>query len=215
VTSPEFWIIAGPNGAGKTTLVQAHPIRALLPRVTFLNPDDLARERLLEQGFQGFAEAPAPILRETFLTAAQTVAAQLDAALDRGAAVGVETVLSTDKYRSGVERVRERGGFVGLIYVALASPELACARVARRVRAGGHDVPTEKVQARWHRSLANLGWFATQASAFWVFDNSSDDPGQPPLLVASGQGGTVDFLSVTANACLLTALSGLPLSKAT
>ena len=51
-----------------------------------------------------------------------------------------------------VELVRGQSGFVGLIYVTLASPELACARVARRVQAGGHDVPAEKVRTRWQRS---------------------------------------------------------------
>jgi len=33
-------------------------------------------------------------------------------------------VLSSDKYRPLVNAVRDQGGFVGLIYVALATPEL-------------------------------------------------------------------------------------------
>jgi predicted ABC-type ATPase len=214
VPNPELWIIAGPNGAGKTTLAQAHPIGALLPRVPFLNPDDVAQALLVQRGYRSFADAPEPIQRETFLAAAKSVAAQLDAALHRGEAIGVETVLSTDKYRSAVEWIHKCDGFVGLIYVGLASPELACARVARRVRAGGHDVPVEKVHARWHRSLGNLGWFAARASAFWVFDNSSENPDEPPMLVATGQDGIMDFRAVTADARLLAALSSLPLHKA-
>ena len=123
MAKPELWIVAGPNGAGKTTLVQAHPIGTLLPRVTFLNPDDFARKLLAQRGYGGFADAAESIQRESFLAAAQSVAAQLEAGLRRGEAVGVETVLSSDKYRPLVELVREREGFVGLIYVALASPE--------------------------------------------------------------------------------------------
>lgn len=207
---PEFWIVAGPNGAGKTTLVQAHPIRHLLPGVKFLNPDDRARHLLAQGGYRTFSEAPAAALQAAFLDAANAVEAELRTALHRGEAVGVETVLSSDKYRPLVEFVRGQGGFVGLIYVALASPEIACARVTRRVRAGGHDVPAEKVHARWHRSLANIAWFAAHASAFWVFDNSDENPDLPPRLVASGQLGRLEFLDAPANAPLHKVLDSLP-----
>ena len=105
------------------------------------------------------------------------------------------SVLSTDKYRQSVEAVRQSGGFVGLIYVALSAPELACQRVAARVRHGGHDVPSDKIAARWERSLDNLAWFASHATAFWVFDNSNSDPNRPPLLAASGRFGKLDFLA--------------------
>jgi len=130
----EFWIVAGPNGAGKTTVVQVHPIALLLPHVRFLNPDDIALELLTQQGWKRFADAPNSALQNAFLEAANLVEAELRARLSRGEAVGVETVLSSDKYRALVNVVLEQGGFVGLIYVALATPELACARVARRAR---------------------------------------------------------------------------------
>jgi len=213
VARSEFWIVAGPNGAGKTTLVQAHPIRHLLPRVKFLNPDDLALELLRSHGLRGFADAPPESLQRAFLDAANAVQTELEAALDRGEAVGVETVLSSDKYRSLVGFTRSQGGFVGLIYVTLGSPDLACARVARRVRAGGHDVAPDKVRARWHRSLVNLAWFAAHASAFWVFDNSDENLDAPPRLVASGKMGVLDFLEATPGAVLGVSLSSLPRNR--
>lgn len=211
---PEFWIIADPNGAGKTTLVQAHPIRHLLPQVRFLNPDDRAHVLLIQRGQRGFADAPATALRRAFLDAANAVEGELQTALRRGEAVGVETVLSSGKYRPLVELVRGQSGFVGLIYVALASPELACARVARRVQAGGHDVPAEKVRARWQRSLANLPWFAAHATAFWVFDNSDENPDVPPRLMAAGRSGALDFLEPSAGDALQISLSSLPRNQA-
>lgn len=209
MAAAELWIVAGPNGAGKTTLVQAHPISGLLPHVRFVNPDDRAREMLWKQGWAGFSDAPPAVQREVFRAAAQAVAEDLDAALTRGEPVGVETVLSTDKYRPLVERTRAGGGFVGLIYVGLVSPELACERVTRRVRQGGHDVPAEKVAARWHRSLANLSWFALHASAFWVFDNSDTDPERAPMLVATGNAGGLKLLAGEAPACFREALAVL------
>jgi predicted ABC-type ATPase len=213
VARPELGIVAGPNGAGKTTLVQAQPIRRLLPHVTFFNPDDEALILLTRQGYHGFSDAPESVRRTAFLTAAEAVASLLNAALARGEAVGVETVLSSDKYRPVVDAVRAQHGFVGLIYVTLASPELACARVSRRVRAGGHDVPTDKIHSRWRRSLANLGGFAANASAFWVFDNSDENPAHPPLLVAEGGAGILTHLDTRANKTLLDALSMLPRGK--
>ncbi len=213
MAQPELWIVSGPNGAGKSTLVQAHPIRDLLPQVRFLNPDDLARQLLRHRGQSGFAEASPEELQRAFLDAANAVQTELQTALQRGEAVGVETVLSSDKYKSLVEFTRGQGGFVGLIYVALASPELACARVARRVRAGGHGVPADKVASRWHRSVANLAWFASHASAFWVFDNSDESPDTPPRLVASGQMGVLDFLEAATITALGTSLGSLPRNR--
>jgi predicted ABC-type ATPase len=210
VPSPELWIVAGPNGAGKTTLVQGHPILELLPRVRFLNPDDFARDLLMRRGHAGFSDAPDNDRLEAFLQAAKVVDSELQAGLRRGEAIGVETVLSTNKYRLAVEAVQAQGGFVGLIYVALSSPELACRRVARRVRAGGHDVPTEKTHLRWHRSISNLAWFAARASAFWIIDNSDENPDHPPKLVAAGRMGAVQFLDPSASEALRNALDRLP-----
>jgi predicted ABC-type ATPase len=193
--SPTLWIVAGPNGAGKTTCTQRHPITTLLPGVRFLNPDDLSREKLLRQGYSGFADAPDDVRRSAFLESADEVFDELSRSISAGEAVGVETVLSTDKYRTVVEAVRQAGGFVGLIYVALESAALACQRVAARVRRGGHDVPVDKVEARWERSLDNLAWFARQATAFWIFDNSDSNLSLPMLLAARGRFGAVEFLA--------------------
>lgn len=195
MTAPSLWIVAGPNGAGKTTCTQRRPITLLLPGVRFLNPDDLSREKLLRQGFSGFADAPYDVRRVAFFESADEVFDQLSRAISAGEAVGVETVLSTDKYRNLVETVSQGGGFVGLIYVALESPALACQRVAARVRRGGHDVPVDKIEARWERSLDNLPWFARHATAFWIFDNSDSNLSLPTLLVARGRFGAVEFLA--------------------
>lgn len=103
-----------------------------------------------------------------------------------------------------------QGGYVGLICIAVASPELAGARGARCVHTGGHDVPPDKIRARWHRSLANLPWFAARASAFWVFDNSDEHPEVPPPLTAAGRSGALDFLDPSAADALQNSLRNLP-----
>jgi predicted ABC-type ATPase len=81
--------------------------------------------------------------------------------------------------------------------------------VRRRAGEGGHDVPPEKIKARWHRSLAQLPWFAAHASAFWVFDNSDENPVIAPLLAARGAESHVNFIAPAAPAWVRTALAPL------
>jgi len=195
MAAPELWIVAGPNGAGKTTCVQREPIAALLPQVTFFNPDDRTLAKLKAAGFTGFADAPADVQMRLFIESADEVYADLERTLAAGGAVGIETVLSSRKYQPLVESVRTAKGSIGLIYVALASPEIARRRVAARVLRGGHGVPDEKIAQRWRRSLETLPWFAERASAFWVIDNSDSDPARLPRLIASGKAGNLEHLA--------------------
>ncbi len=191
MAAPEFWIVAGPNGAGKTTCVQKEPIARILPGVTFLNPDDRTLSKLHHLGYRGFRDAPPEIQHRLFIESANEVQRDLEFRIEAGSPVGVETVLSSEKYCPIVERVRAARGFVGLIYVALSSPQLAVDRVAERVRKGGHGVPPSKIESRWFRSLTNLKWFARHATAFWVFDNSDSNSANMPVLIAQGQSGSL------------------------
>lgn len=205
---PELWLVAGPNGAGKTTLVQAG---ALPSHVRLLNPDERTLQLLRQRGVSSFAAASKAVLREANLQAAEEVFAELRQRVARGEAVGVETVLSTEKYRPVVESVCARGGDFCLIYVALRSPVLSQRRVAARFKLGGHDVPVEKLEQRWHRSIALLPWFAARANHFWVFDNSASDEQRPPVLIASGGRGLLAMADSTENPVVAQALLDSPL----
>jgi predicted ABC-type ATPase len=210
MSAPEFWIVAGPNGAGKTTCAKSEPMFSMLPDVPFLNPDERTLAKLQSLGYQGFLDSPADVQMRLFFESADEVFADLQQAISKNTPIGVETVLSSDKYCSIVETVREKQGFIGLIYVALASPFLAKQRVAARVQRGGHGIPEDKIEQRWRRSLDNLPWFACRASAFWVIDNSESNPDTPRLLVANGKQGRLEELNEAAFPELKAALSSLP-----
>jgi predicted ABC-type ATPase len=207
---PELWIVAGPNGAGKTTAVQRAPIAALLEGVSFINPDDRTLLKLRAAEYDTFANTPPDILTRLFLESADEVFRDLVEMIDRCEPVGVETVLSSPKYRPLVEMVMDRGGFVGLVYLSLSSPELARRRVAARVARGGHGVPDDKVEARWQRSLAELAWFAQHVTVFWVYDNSDSDPQHPQLELARGQDGRLTDHSPNAFPEMKAVLNSLP-----
>ena len=210
--APELWIVAGPNGAGKTTCVQKEPISKLLPGVTFLNPDDRTLTKLRAAGYRGFVDAPVDVQTKLFIESANEVFDELEQAITVGRAVGVETVLSSDKYKQLVDSVFQAKGFVGLFYVALASPAIAKKRVAERVRRGGHGVPDEKIKGRWQRSLDNLAWFARHATAFWIFDNSDWNAATPPTLVAVGKHGKLEHLASAAFLEMKAALASLKIT---
>jgi predicted ABC-type ATPase len=102
--------------------------------------------------------------------------------LEARKSVLVETVLSTGKYLRHVERARQLGYHVSMIFVALPTPALHVRRVKSRHASGGHDVPQEKIRSRWYRSHDFLALFALIVDHLFVFSNA--DPSGKPILVA-------------------------------
>ena len=90
--------------------------------------------------------------------------------------VGVETVLSTDKYRRLVDHAHAHGFAVRMIYVFLKSADLNVERVRIRVSKGGHDVEESRIRERRQRSFEQLGWFLGAADRVDIFDNSGAEP---------------------------------------
>ena len=142
-------------------------------------------------GYEGFHDAPHDVQFSQFIESANEVSQRLSEAVAIGEEVGIETVLSTDKYVSLVEAVRRKEGDFMLIFIVVNTPELACERVAIRTAQKGHSVPPDKIHDRWYKSIQNLPKFAQLAKAFWVFDNSDSNPENPPVLVARGVDGVL------------------------
>lgn len=175
---PTFWIVGGPNGSGKSSLYSNTDIEAFDQSVWIINPDQLT------QRIQLIEKLP---LSEANLQAVVRIESWLEASIRAHQTVGVETVLSTDKYRRLVLLAKERQFAVRLIFILLSSPELNVQRVRLRVEKGGHDVPEESIRKRWIRSLHQLPWFLEQADQAAIFDNS----GAVPRLLGRKQGGKI------------------------
>jgi predicted ABC-type ATPase len=164
---PIFWIVAGPNGSGKSSLYEGADIEEFGRSVWIINPDRLAAQIGAMEGLE---------LTTANLAAVQRIEAWLEASIQAYQTVGVETVLSTDKYRRLVTTARQRGFEFRLIYVLLDSPDRNVERIRMRVAKGGHSVPEHKVRERHARSLAQLPWFLDHADQAWLFDNSGASP---------------------------------------
>ena len=181
---PIFWIIAGPNGSGKSSAYQDASIEDSLRSVWIINPDLLTARIREVEGLP---------LRAANLHAVQRIEAWLEASIRAHQTVGVETVLSTGKYRRLVIEAKTRKFEIRLIYVILKSPALNIERVRLRVAKGGHDVLPEKIVARYARSLEQLPWFFAQADKALIFDNSEDAPNATPRLIAQKTANRIDL----------------------
>jgi len=64
-----------------------------------------------------------------------------------------------------------------LIFLSLASADEAVARVANRVRQGGHNIPTDTIRRRFDAGLVHFRDTYRHRVDFWqLFDNSGDSP---------------------------------------
>lgn len=169
-------VVAGPNGAGKTTFVETF-LQSLGLRV--VNPDAIARAM--------FPDAPGEVAYEA-ARAADAVRRDLVA---REVSFCMETVLSDSEGAklAFLRDARARGYIVVLVFIGLESSELAIGRVIERTEQGGHDVPDDKIVARFPRTLANLRVALTFVDHAFLFDNSSAEA--PYRFVAEMRAGRV------------------------
>lgn len=164
---PRFWIVAGPNGSGKSTAYGQGDVAGLDGSVWIINPDLLTVRLRDAEDLEAIAAN---------LAAVQRIERWLDASIKVHQTIGVETVLSSPKYRRLVEKAKAHGFEVCFVYVYLDSVELQLDRIRARVAKGGHDVPPDKVIARRERSFEQMPWFFWKADRAWVFDNSGSEP---------------------------------------
>lgn len=183
---PLIIAIAGPNGAGKSTFFEAHLRQSGL---RFVNADELAREL----GIDAYRAADAAgLLRQDLVAARQSFV--------------FETVFS-DPAQEKVAFLRAceaQGYTVVLCFIGLQDPELSDERVALRTLMGGHDVPREKLLARYPRSLVNLHHAMRELSFVRIFDNSLSN--KPHRLVAELERGRIIALGLPVPAWIATAL---------
>ncbi len=88
-----------------------------------------------------------------------------------------ETTLSGVRYARLIPRWRAAGYHVKLVFLSLAGPDLAVARVAARVRQGGHDVPEDAIRRRFASGLRNFeSLYKPLVNSWVVYDNSGPVP---------------------------------------
>lgn len=155
---PTLTIIAGPNGAGKSTFTRA--IQEAL-QVPVIDPDREAR-RLQPDNPEAAA-----------IAGGKQAIKRARVHLENGESFAVETTLSGNTYLRMMAEAKRKGWLVFLIYVGVDNVQTSIERVAQRVAAGGHNVPSDDIRRRYARSLANLPIALQQADYASIFDNST------------------------------------------
>ncbi|CAN5381178.1 zeta toxin family protein [soil metagenome] len=165
-------LVVGPNGAGKSTFV-ALTLAPLLRGSVFVNADEIAKSRWPDQAAARSYDAA-------------RVAADTRAALiSQGRSFIAESVFS---HPSKIELIdaAHNAGYVVVLHVVLIPEDLAVERVAHRVRAGGHDVPEDKIRERYQRLWVLAAAAIARCDLATAYDNSQHSG---PRIVARFSGG--------------------------
>jgi predicted ABC-type ATPase len=174
VSHPTLTVIAGANGAGKSTLTAGSP--DTFAAIPLLDPDAFANT--LRSSGTGIS--PIAAGKEVLRLAKEHI--------KQTESFAVETTLSGKNYLQMMQHARgiDHGFEVVLIYIGTENVGINLARIAKRVLAGGHNVPEMDVRRRYLRSLQNLPTAAAFADRVLLFDNSDDLGYQPAGLVDHG-----------------------------
>jgi predicted ABC-type ATPase len=162
--SRQLYMIGGPNGAGKTTAAMSL-LPELLDCYEYVNADSIAA-------------ALSPFAPET--TAIQAGRLMLDRINHLAAQkkdFAFETTMASRSFYHLLERYKQEGYRISLIFFWLQSSELAIERVRDRVQNGGHNIPDNIVLRRYSRSIKNfMDLYLPIANDWMVFDNSFTHP---------------------------------------
>ncbi|THD11041.1 AAA family ATPase [Metallibacterium scheffleri] len=157
-------VIAGPNGAGKTTFAREFlPHEADCP--VFVNAD------LIAAGLAPFAPESAA------MQAGRLMLHELDRHFAARESFAFETTLAGRGYLQHIRAWQAAGYRVKLIFLQLDSAEAAIARVAQRVRQGGHDIPEVTIRRRFAAGRENFErLYGPLVDAWALYDNAGTAP---------------------------------------
>ncbi|WP_156689416.1 zeta toxin family protein [Mycobacterium sp. Marseille-P9652] len=165
-------LVVGPNGAGKSTFVE-FTLAPLLPRSVFVNADEIARLRW-----------PADPTAHAY-DAARVAAETRGRLIELGRSFIAETVFSHPSKLELIDAAHA-GGYTVVLHVVIVPEELAVRRVQYRVKAGGHDVPEDKIRQRFQRLWPLVASAILRCDSATVYDNSAI---KGPRIVAQLNGG--------------------------
>lgn len=173
MSSPQLVVIGGPNGSGKTTAA-SRLLRDTLHLVEFVNADTIA------SGLSGFHPESAA------LQAGRIMLKRLHNLASRRADFAFESTLASRGLAPWINRLKQDGYIFHLAYLWLPKPEIAIARVAERVRAGGHDIPETTIRRRYDSGLRNFFGLYRPIANNWRFYDNAATSGPRPVAIGEG-----------------------------
>lgn len=171
--NPHVIVIAGPNGAGKSTTAPAL-LKGTLGVTEFVNADIIA------QGLSAFQPETAAF------QAGRVMLERLHYLAGERVDFAFETTLASRSFAPWIAKLKQKGYAFRIVFLWLPTADFAVARVAERVRMGGHNVPEETVRRRYTKGIRNFFRLYRPLSDNWFFyDNSV--AGSPRLLASAAK----------------------------
>ena len=150
-----YTIIAGVNGAGKSSLT------------------GVLRQETNDLGVIIDVDKLAAANGGNNILAARLAISRIRECLARGVCFTQETTLSGSLTAHTARQARDRGYAVRMYYVGLDTAEESLARIANRVRKGGHDIPDEDVRRRFAGRVQALAAVLPYCDEATFFDNDN------------------------------------------
>lgn len=169
VLVPVLTVFAGPNGSGKST-IQRQMVDEGIQLGPFVNADEIAVTLRAADRAAGLVRANEDVERDAFWMAQD----RREELLTGGESFCLETVFSHIGKVEFLARARSLGYEVRLYFVSTENSRINVARVGLRVRKGGHDVPVEKIIARYRRAMEHIVLAFEHADQIVLFDNSGE-----------------------------------------
>jgi len=158
--APVAIMLAGPNGAGKTTTAMTL-FRETFRNVEYVNADVIA------QGLSG--GNPDSVA----LQAGAILLKRLHELSDGRKNFAFETTGASKSFASWLGQLKSVGYEFHFYFFWLKDAETAIARVAERVRMGGHDVPADTIRRRYDLGLRNFFRLYLPIATTWqLIDNN-------------------------------------------
>ncbi len=158
----KLYIIAGPNGAGKTTASFT-----ILPEIfnckEFVNADEIAR------GISPFNP------ENVAFQSGRIMLLRINELLEEKKSFAFETTLATKSFIKFIEKAKNKGFEVILLFLQLSSENLAIERVKTRVKEGGHNIPKSIIKRRFKNGLHNFfKLYISKVDKWFLVDNSEE-----------------------------------------
>jgi predicted ABC-type ATPase len=161
---PDLFVIAAPNGAGKSTYVKRFLPEEMRCR-EFVNAD------LIAAGLSPFAPEKAAF------AAGRIMLERLRTLSEQRQDFAFETTLSGRGYVPLLRDLRTAGYRIRLDFLWIPNLDITRQRVRQRVTKGGHNIPDDVQQRRFHLGICNLAELYRPLIDHWrLFDNTAGDP---------------------------------------
>ena len=158
-----YTLIAGVNGAGKSTF---YNLGTILPRdQKRINSDEILREN--KGDWKNLCDQS---------NAMKEAVKRIKTYLQEGISFNQETTLTGNSIINNIRKAKNMGFTVRMYYVGLESADLAVARVADRVRVGGHGIEEKDIRKRYESSLENLKTAIQLCDDVYIYDNTVSFP---------------------------------------